>query len=394
MPKKVCKNCNSPVSGDQYFCPRCGQPLFDDQTKEERFKIPERVVAGESKIARSMQSDNSNMTGRSTGSEGSPQQYDGAILSSEPPKPGALTGHSGGQSRAYSREEIRRMVEEDKRKRAKVLKIGIPACIAVIAIVALVLIFFVFGTGMTSQKYKNKVLALHTPVLDSLINADAVWDAGDATSDPGLTWLPGFGTALGEAGPNAQAAIDGMDALRTPDQISQLHDDLLSFYNAVKDYSSTGEAFCSFEVAFFAIYNDYKQRQGAAAPTDIANTAQTNALIDQEIVMTNSYIARLQALAVPPGCQSSVDMMLSLMNKENALYQTLKSTSSTNSMMADINAYSAAYQEFEKKVSDPLNNYRSTLNNLIQQGKDLEARLQAPGNNVQKPTPEQTPESG
>ena len=206
---------------------------------------------------------------------------------------------------AYTRQDIQRMLEEDKRKK-KILLIGLPGLAVVVGAIVALLFLFVFAGGLSPEEYREQAAEIHGQVAKSFILMDSTWTAADVDLD--LAYSEGYNALKEEAGTalsEVKAAQVQLNEIKPPDELEALHNDLITFYADAESYLVRADPVFKFVSELMAILEDWGDRPWAVERlTDNSTPAEVIALMDEDLATLDAYIAQFEGLGTPPECEN------------------------------------------------------------------------------------------
>jgi hypothetical protein len=313
--------------------------------------------------------------------------------SAHPGSPAPPGAQYGGQAAArpgayYTREQLRRLIEEKRQKRKKLILIGIPGVIVIGCIVALILIFFVFGGGLSPEEYNRQAVEIHKEVLAELKNIELDWDSSAVSEEPFSWWYGKLCTDVDEGLTVLSTSSSSLNELKPPQESASLHEELVSYCQSVEEYMLRAETVFAFAKEWARIWEGWLDTPYAMDRIQENSTpAEAVALIDEDIAIIDDFVSQFNSLACPDNCQNMMDSTVSMLEEEKGLMERFKRAL----INIDINAYDAVLSDYEYydntiedriiKLWDDLDAFRNEFWDLVDEGENLEDRLDGPANN-------------
>jgi predicted RNA-binding Zn-ribbon protein involved in translation (DUF1610 family) len=442
---KKCKSCGADTGIDEYFCPACGEAMFAEDPISRDNKADEVVNAASSMpeqsgvpparnpIPAAFEPQQSTPQPSKTTAEEpqmppTPQaQYTQPVIrgaasphaspagmppvtgpqATTPPAPygDGTAQYSGGYrqagypqyqqpgrppiasptGQAYNRVQLRRLIEEDKRKRKKILFISIPAFLVVGCIIALLLMFLVFG-GLSPEEYKQKANQINSKAMAEFDIIEHDWDRSDVNDDP---YSVGYEKLTGDvqlAVPVLQEAQTELNALQPPKETAALHEELSIFYDNMSEYLDRAEPVFTFAKEWSRIWESSFDKPVAMENVkSTSSPAEVVALMDQDIATVSGVIAEFNALNPPADCKNMATGVVSLLGEQKGLMERMKTAvinydpDAYDAVLADWDIYDSTVTDKIHKLWDDLNSFRNEFWSLVDEGKSLQRKLGATG---------------
>ena len=398
MPGKICKNCKSSVSNDEYFCPKCGTALFEnaDDTDRSRRLLANEIIPPRPEKTPDWQSAINSMSNpkrveslphEATRSSRSETTYDSTLKNrhEQPAMPAAGQAlASGFNEQGYNRDQIRELLQKDKARKKKFLMIGLPVGIIVIGAIALILVLFVFGGGISPEQYKKKALEIHKPVMEELngVNSEGDIDGISQASDALRALFTESANGMEDAIPLFEDAEIEIENLKAPESLLSLKDELSAYYRALADYYRASIGAFNFVAAWYSIWEEYLNFSASfdKVRSNMTN-AQVAALLNEDISKIAGFISQFQSLTVPAEYQSTIDRTVALISEDKAVLEKYKASytnSDEKAWDAAQNAQQSFNDQWDSKVDTIFQDLYGQMNVviiLIQRGTDLENQL-------------------
>lgn len=133
--------------------------------------------------------------------------------------------------RIYTWEYLQWLVEQDRRRRRKMLILGIPSLVCILAGVAVLLVFLLGGSGISEDDYKDKASSLQNEVVLELNRLEGEWDKSNLVGD--IARLEEFETLIScceDALRETKEAPAELEKVDYPKTAASLQNELLDFY--------------------------------------------------------------------------------------------------------------------------------------------------------------------
>ncbi len=260
----------------------------------------------------------------------------------------------------YTREQLRRLIEKDRRKKKKLMLLGIPGLLVVGSIVTLLLLLFVFS-GLTPAEYKKQALVVHADVIKAIEGNEVPWET-DYTADSYSSLCATIDANMEASLTTIETAKSTVSELKPPKEVMQLNRDLLIFYDNVESYVQREQAVFAFGKEWSAIWQEWVDTPYATKKLkDVSTAAEAVALFDQDIATIDSFTARLRALNPPPECKNMSDETIAKLQEERVLLDRLKRAQ----INYDVAAYNAAANDYDYFYQNTSSVMDALLDDLI-----------------------------
>lgn len=283
---------------------------------------------------------------------------------------------------AYARQDIQKMLEEDKRKK-KILLIGLPSLAVVVGAIAALLFLFIFGGGLSPEEYKEQALEVHGQVTDSFMVMDGTWTAADVDLD--LSYSEGYsalneesGTALSEV----KAAQAQLNEIKPPGELETLHNDLMTFYTDAENYMGRADPVFKFVSEWSAIMEDWDEKPWAVDRlTEDSTPAEVIALMDEDLATMDGCISQFEALETPLECETMKSEAINYFIEYKGMMERMKRALINYDMVAaevaynDMEAFANGYEGRFLKMWEGINTFQEEFWALVDRGEALEKEL-------------------
>jgi len=145
------------------------------------------------------------------------------------------------------------MVMEKRARRKKLLLVGLPAAIIVFGVVSALLFLFVFGGGLSIDEYRSQVGEKHDDVVLALKGVDQEWLWADVSEEPYSKCYPAVQSSLVEATTMLEEAQTMLTAIKPPQELNDLHDELTVYYQDLHAYLARADVVLSFLTSWYTI---------------------------------------------------------------------------------------------------------------------------------------------
>ncbi len=285
--------------------------------------------------------------------------------------------------RAYSRSEIQRLIAERKKRLRKRLLIFIPAGLAVAGIVVLLLVLFVFGGGMSPEKYRERAGDIHGEVMSGFQKIDTDWISAEYNEEIDFSEAyESLKLSTEEASTDIAEAYQELSALKPPQEMAGLHEELLAYYDTVMIYTDHAEGVFQFVSEWSKIVEEWSSKPWATEKVAENTTpAEIIAYLDEDISSLEACIAQFKALPVPEGFQSMLDDTVKLEDEGRSIIERIKRALINYDDVAfeaasrDMEVFQNSYADKTMAIWEPVMDFREEFWDLMDEGEELGRRL-------------------
>jgi hypothetical protein len=389
MPNKRCRKCKLEVDGATPSCPRCGEALFDAVPPVQPSPTPAPAPSFYAQHVQEGMSQGGIGVQPSQPYQGQPYPYQTQSPRVAPPQyqqpTTAQIAYSPTTGQPFDRGVLQRRLAEKKRKRNRLLKIGVPIVVLLLAVgIFLPLWFLVINKGMSVEEYQRQATLIHARVIDPMNQLDEDWDTRN-WEDESLSFM--YGELLNEIDVLEEtlgtAKSDLSSLKRIPKEAQGVQGDLLAYYDELLVTLTDMRVMFNYLEQSNKVVKEWQDTPSLFGELgDDPSRAQVISALQYEVEQDSTYMNRISSLnPTDPEVKAINDGLVGLLNERIVVNTGLKEAMVNydyNTFVAYADQYETDYDTMDATLMTiyrPLLNLGTSYTNILDEGEALQKKI-------------------